>query len=65
MSIRPLIGMVQPLASPGSFSARSSADQLFLGDVIRVKWRKTAFAHFGAHDEYQVPLPSIRPLNVK
>ena len=55
MSMRALIGMVQALDTPGSLSASficetSSSCEMWSG----VKCRKTALAHSGAQEEYQV-----------
>ena len=55
ISMRPLIGMVQPAASPGSCRAWfiwliSSSCEMWSG----VMWRRIALTQPGAHDEYQV-----------
>jgi hypothetical protein len=55
MSMRPLIGIVHALLTPGIFSARfiwltSSSVEIVSG----VMWRNTLFAHSGAQAEYQV-----------
>src|SRR6516164_6755278 len=55
MSMRPLMGMVHALLTPGTFreafiSRTSSSEEI----VSRVKWRKTDLAVSGAQEEYQV-----------
>ena len=62
MSMRALIGIVQALETPGSFSASFSWSTSSSGEMWSgVTCRKTGFSHSGAQEEYQVshlaPLP--------
>ncbi len=55
MSIRPLMGMVQALVSPGSFSASSSSSTSCSVEMWSgVARRSKPLSHSGAHEEYQV-----------
>src|SRR5260370_7481584 len=55
MSMRPLIGIVQALVSPGILTVASSLLTSCSGEIASgVTWRNTRLAHSGAHAEYHV-----------
>src|SRR4029079_6527055 len=55
IDVRPLIGIVHALATPGTSSAWSISRISASCEMwSAVTWRKSEAAHAGAHDEYQV-----------